>query len=59
MESGELRRSDASLSLQVFTGSLFSFIVRRQILHDPLPVQYTQAQIVDIVVNTVLDGMRP
>ena len=59
MESGELRRSDASLSLQVFTGSLFSFIIRRQILHDPLAVQYNQAQIVDIVVHTVLDGMRP
>lgn len=59
MESGELRRSDASLSLQVFTGSLFAFVIRRQILHDPLALPYTQEQIVEIVVNTVLDGMRP
>jgi AcrR family transcriptional regulator len=59
MESGELRRSDASLSLQVFTGSLFAFVIRRQILHDPLTLQYTQEQLVDTVVSTVLDGMRP
>jgi AcrR family transcriptional regulator len=59
MESGELRRSDASLSLQIFTGSLFAFVIRRQILHDPLTLQYSQEQLVDIVVNTVLDGMRP
>lgn len=59
MDSGELRRLDASLSLQVFTGSLFAFVIRRQILHDPLALQFTQDQIVEIVVNTVLDGMRP
>lgn len=59
MDSGELRRSDASLSLQVFTGTLFAFVIRRQILHDPLTLQYTQEQLVDIIVSTVLDGMRP
>jgi AcrR family transcriptional regulator len=59
MESGELRRSDASLSLQVFTGSLFAFVIRRQILHDPFALQYTREQIAEVVVNTVLDGMRP
>ena len=59
MESGELRRSDASLSLQVFTGSLFAFVIRRQILHDALALQYTREQIAEVVVNTVLDGMRP
>jgi AcrR family transcriptional regulator len=59
MESGELRRADASLLLQVFTGSLFAFVIRRQILRDPLTLQYTQEQLVEIVVSTVLDGMRP
>lgn len=59
MESGELRRSDASLSLQVFTGSLFAFVIRRQILRDPLALRYTQEQIAENVVSTVLDGMRP
>lgn len=59
MESGELRRSDAALSVAIFTGSLFALVIRRQILRDPLTLQYTQEQLVDIVVRTVLDGMRP
>jgi AcrR family transcriptional regulator len=59
MESSELRRSDASLSLQMFTGSLFAFVIRRQMLHDPLALQYTHEQIAEVVVSTILDGMRP
>jgi len=58
MDNGELRRSDASLTLQVFTGSLFAFVIRRQILHDPLALQYTHEEIVEIVVSTLLDGLR-
>ncbi|MEO8610114.1 MAG: TetR/AcrR family transcriptional regulator [Chloroflexota bacterium] len=58
MDSGELRRSDASLTLQVFTGSLFAFVIRRQILHDPLSLQYTHEEIVESVVSTLLDGLR-
>ena len=59
METGELRRTDASLSLQVFTGSLFAFVIRRQILRDSFTLQYSQEQLADMVVSTVLDGMRP
>ncbi len=59
MGSGELRRSDASLTVQVFTGSLFAFVIRRQILQDPLALQYTHEQIVEQVVNVILDGLRP
>jgi AcrR family transcriptional regulator len=59
MARGELLHSDASLTVQVFTGSLFAFVIRRQILHDPVSLQYTQEEIVETVVNTVLDGIRP
>jgi AcrR family transcriptional regulator len=58
-DNGELRASDISLSVQVFTGSLFAFVIRRQILHDPVALQYTHEQIVDSVVTTILDGLRP
>jgi hypothetical protein len=54
-----LRHSDASLSIQVFTGSLFAFVIRRQILHDPVALQYTHEQIADGVVNSILYGLRP
>jgi hypothetical protein len=59
MKSGQLRRSDASLTLQVFTGSLFAFVIRRQILHDPAALQYSQEEIAESVVTTVLEGLRP
>jgi AcrR family transcriptional regulator len=57
-KSGELRHTDTSLSLQVFTGSLFAFVIRRQILRDPLALQYTQEEIASSVVDTLLDGLR-
>ena len=59
MESGELHLTNASLSLQVFTGSLFAFVIRRQILHDPVALQYTQEEIATNVVMTMLDGLHP
>jgi AcrR family transcriptional regulator len=59
MDSGELRPSDPSLAIQVFTGSLFAFVIRRQILGDPVALQYTHDQIVESVVSTLLDGLRP
>jgi AcrR family transcriptional regulator len=59
MDNGELRRFDASLTIQVFTGSLFAFVIRRQILHDPLALKYTHEEIVESVISTMLDGLRP
>jgi AcrR family transcriptional regulator len=57
MESGQLRRGDASLAIQVFTGSLFAFVIRRQILSDPVALQYTQEQIAESVVSVVMHGL--
>jgi len=59
MDSGELRRSDASLTVQIFTGSLFAFFIRRRILQDPTALQYTHEQIIEQVVSVMLDGLRP
>jgi AcrR family transcriptional regulator len=57
MESGELQRTDPALAAQIFGGSLMAFVIRRQLLHDPMSLQYTQEQIVDGVVNLILWGL--
>jgi|SRR5215467_8987696 len=59
MESGELRRSDASLTAQVFLGSVIGFLLRRHIVRDPLALQYSHEQIANAVVETVLIGLVP
>jgi AcrR family transcriptional regulator len=57
MESGEMRSANASLAAQIFGGSLMAFVIRRQLLHDPLALEYTHEQIVEGVVNIVLHGL--
>jgi AcrR family transcriptional regulator len=59
MEQGELREADALLVAQTFLNSFIGFVLRRQIFHDPLALQYTQEQIVDSVVMTALSGLLP
>jgi len=59
METGELRRSDASLAAQVFLGSVMGFVLRRHIIHDPQVLQYTPEQIADAIVDTVFSGIAP
>jgi hypothetical protein len=36
-----------------------AFVLRRQILRDPLALAYTQEQIAAVVTETVLKGMAP
>ena len=57
MEIGELRRADPALAAQVFIGSVGAFILRRQILRDPLALRYTHEQIVDAVIETLFMGL--
>jgi len=59
MQSGEMRKADGSLTAQIVVGCLMGFILRRQILHDPLALQYTHEQIADAITETVLKGMMP
>lgn len=57
MATGELRRTDASLTAQVFMGSIIGFVLRRNIIRDPSALQYSHEQIADAVVETVLTGI--
>lgn len=59
MESGELRHTDPVLTTQILIGGVMVFVLRRQIIRDPIALQYTQEQIVDAVVDTVLKGLEP
>jgi AcrR family transcriptional regulator len=57
--SGELRSMDTLLAVQVLIGSLIGFILRRQIVHDPMALAYSHEQIADAVVDTVMNGLKP
>lgn len=59
MASGELRQADVALTAQVFIGAMIAFVLRRQIIRDPVALAYTQEQVVDSVVETFLQGMLP
>ncbi len=57
MATGELRRTDASLTAQVFMGSIIGFVLRRNIIRDPSALQYSHEQIADAITETVLTGI--
>src|SRR6266478_2816119 len=59
MEKGALRRVDGVLTAQVMVGSVFGFVLRRQILRDPTALEYTHEQIAEVVSETVLQGILP
>jgi AcrR family transcriptional regulator len=56
-EQGEFRQIDATLTAQVFFGSIMGFVLRRQILRDPTAQAYSQEQIAEIIVETTLKGV--
>lgn len=57
--SGEIRPVDVSLTVQTLIGSMMGFVLRRQILRDPLALQYTHEQIVQFVTDSFLKGILP
>ena len=59
MGKGALRHVDGVLTAQVMLGSLFGFVLRRQILCDPTALEYTHEQIAEVVIETVLKGILP
>jgi AcrR family transcriptional regulator len=58
-EKGALRGVDGVLTAQVMVGSVFVFVLRRQILCDPTALEYTHEQIAEVVSETVLKGILP
>ena len=59
MEAGELRQADPSLTAQVLMGSVMAFVLRRQIIHDELALEYSHEEIAETVVETVFKGLLP
>ncbi len=59
MDQGNLRQADASLAAQTFMGGVMGFILRRQLLHDPMALKYSRAEVVDYLVESTLQGLRP
>lgn len=58
METGTLRSTDPSLAAQILIGSVIAFVLRRQLLHDPLALQYSHTEIANAVIETLLNGLR-
>ena len=56
--AGELRPVNGALTAQIFFGSMIGFVLRRRILRDPSALEYSQEQIADVIVDTVLNGTR-
>lgn len=59
MDAGELRKTDPSLMPQLLIGSVMAFVLRRNVLRDPLVLHYSHEQIADAVVETMLKGLLP
>jgi AcrR family transcriptional regulator len=59
IEKGAIRRVDGVLTAQFMVGSVFFFVLRRQILHDPIALEYSHEQIAEVVSETVLQGILP
>jgi AcrR family transcriptional regulator len=59
MKKGNLRHTDASLIAQMLFGCIMGFVLRRQIVHDQVALQYSHEQIADTICETVLEGVLP
>jgi AcrR family transcriptional regulator len=59
MDLGVLRPTDASLAAQTFMGSVMGFILRRQLLHDPMALKYSREEVVNHLVASTLQGLYP
>jgi AcrR family transcriptional regulator len=57
--SGEIRPLDVSLTVQTLVGCAMGFLLRRQLLRDPLALQYTHEQIVQAITDPFLKGILP
>ncbi len=59
VEKGALRPINGVLTAQVAIGSALAFILRRQIVCDPVALEYTHEHIANAVCETVLQGILP
>ncbi len=54
---GTLRRADTVLNTQILFGSIVGVVLRRQVLRDPVALEYTQQQIANTITETFLHGL--
>lgn len=59
MDLGVLRQADASLAAQTFMGGVMGFILRRQLLRDPMALKYSREEVVNHLVDSTLQGLYP
>ena len=59
MQAGTLRRTDSVVTTQMLFGSMVGIILRRQVLHDPVALELTHAQIATTITETFLHGLAP
>lgn len=54
-------RSDINLNVvaQMLMGTVLTFVIRRQFMHDPQAMSYTHAELAQLVTDTILQGVRP
>ncbi len=57
MQAGTLRRADTVLNTQILFGSIVGVVLRRQVLHDPIALGYSQGQIANTITETFLHGL--
>ena len=57
--SGELHGLDAQNTAQLLISSVIGFLMRRQILRDPIVLAFTHEQIADVIIGSVFRGIKP
>ncbi len=50
---------DGDAAAQVIASSMIGIVMRRQIMHDPGVLQYTHEEIVQAILGTLLQGIKP
>jgi AcrR family transcriptional regulator len=58
-QSRELRPLDATLTAQLLLSCVIGFVLRRQVIRDPLALALTHEQIIEGIVETMLQGILP
>jgi hypothetical protein len=57
MASGELRQANPALTAHVLYGTIMGLVLRRQVMHDPEALKFTQDEIVANIMALVLKGL--
>ncbi len=59
IDLGVIRPVDPSLAAQTFMGEVMGYILRRQLLRDPMALKYSRDEIVNHLVELTLKGLYP